>query len=231
MARKNLFGVLIVRALWIIGLIIMAGGCAKTHQVKSVETSGFLGDYSQLEEGEKGQALLSYVNQSIDFSAYDKVLIDSVTIWSGESSDLDDIPKEELDNLAHYLYSAVRKQLESDYRIVDQPGEGTMRVRLALTEAGSSVRVMDILSTYLPPGRLISEGKKLATGTHAFVGKAAVEIEIIDTVTNQRLAAAVDKRAGGKHYKGSTDTWAHVKQAADHWAEKVKNRLQELRSR
>jgi len=231
MKRNNLFELSIIRALLLIVLIIMAGGCAKTQQVKSVEPSGFLGDYTQLEEGESGQALLIYINQNADFSAYDKIIIDSVTIWRGESSDLDDVPKEELSNLSHYLYSAVKEQLEADYRIVDQPGEGTMRIRLALTEAGSSARVMDILTTYLPPARLISEGKKLATGTHTFVGKAAVEMEIIDSVTNQRLAAAVDKRAGGKHYKGATDTWADVKQAADYWAEKINTRLKELQSR
>jgi len=231
MEKKNLFGVLFIRALLLMGLIIMAGGCAKTQQVKSVEISGFLGDYTQLQEGKGDLALLHYVNPKADFSAYDKIILDSVTIWAGEDSDLGNIPKEDLDNIAHHLYSAVKKQIEGDYRIVDEPGEGTMRIRLALTEAGSSVRVMDILTTYLPPARLISEGKRLATGTHAFVGSASIEIDIIDSVTNQRLAAAVDKRAGGKYYEGSTDTWADVKQAADYWAEKINAKLKELRSR
>ncbi len=209
----------------------MANGCAKTQQVKSVETSGFLGDYSQLQEGKGDMALLHYVNPEADFSAYDKIILDSVTIWAGEDSKVENLPEEDRDNIAHYLYSAVKKQLEKDYRIVDEPGEGTMRIRLALTEAGSSVRVMDILTTYLPPARLISEGKRLATGTHAFVGRASVEVDVIDTVTNQRLAAAVDKRAGGKYYEGATDTWADVKQAADYWAEKISGKFNELRSR
>jgi len=215
----------------VIGLIIILGGCAKTQQVKSLKPSGFLGDYSQLQEGKGDMILLHYINPEADFSAYNKIILDSVTIWAGEDSKVGNIPKEDLDNLAHYLYSAVKKQLEKDYRIVDEPGEGTMRIRLALTEAGSSVRALDILTTYLPPARLISEGKKLATGTHAFVGRASIEMDVIDTVTNQRLGAAVDKRAGGKYYEGSTDTWADVKQAADYWAEKISGKLRELRSR
>ncbi len=231
MKRNKVIALSIIRALWVIGLIITIGGCAKTQQAKTVELSGFLGDYSQLEEGKGDMALRHYINPKADFSAYNKVILDSVTIWAGEGSNVGNLSEEDRDNISHYLYSAVRKQLEKDYRIVDEPGEGTMRIRLALTEAGSSVRAVDILTTYLPPVRLISEGKRLATGTHAFVGKASVELDIIDSVTNQRLAAAVDKRAGGKYYEGALETWADVKQAADYWAEKINAKLRELRSR
>ena len=231
MKKNNVFTLWNIMALLLIGLMIMAFGCAKTQQAKTVEQSGFLGDYTQLQEGKGDMALYHYINPEADFSAYDKIVLDSVTIWAGEDSKMGKIPKQDLDNLAHYLYAAVKEQLEKDYRIVDAPGEGTMRIRLALTEAGSSVRVMDVLSTYLPPARLISESKKLATGTHAFVGRASVELDVIDSVTNRRLVAVMDKRAGGKHYKGSTDTWAHVKQAADYWAEQISGKFKELRSK
>ena len=64
-----------------------------------------------------------------------------------------------------------------------------------------------------------------------FVGKATIKIDVIDSVTNQLVGADLDKRAVGKHYEGSTDTWADVKQAADYWAEKINAKLKELRSR
>jgi hypothetical protein len=208
----------------------LISGCATTQQTRGVETSGFIGDYSQLQKGGGERALLYYVNPSVNFSDYNKVMLDPVTIWRVKDSNLEDVPKEELENLAHYLYSAVREQLQVDYSVIGRPGNDTMRIRLALTEVDGAKVPLDIATTYLPPARLISEGKRLATGTHAFVGEVTVEMEILDSLTNDRLAAAVDKRAGGKHYKGSTDTWADMKQAADFWAERIKARLAEFRS-
>jgi hypothetical protein len=41
---------------------LLAAGCVSTHRARSVETSGFLGDYSNLREGEGEEALLVYVN-------------------------------------------------------------------------------------------------------------------------------------------------------------------------
>jgi hypothetical protein len=123
-----------------------------------------------------------------------------------------------------------KKQLEQNWTIVDKPGPGTIRLRMALTEAEGASREMDIATTYLPPARLISEGTKIATGTHAFVGQATIELEVLDSIAKERLVAIVDKRSGGKHYEGSTDNWADVKQACDWWAQKMSTELQKRRA-
>ena len=217
--------------LLVVCAVFLMGGCATTQQAKKAETSGFLWDYSQLQKGSDEKALLSYVNPNVNFSDYNKVLLDHVAIWRSKDSDIEDVPKEELKNLSHYLYSAVKKQLKGDYMMVEKPGPNTMRIRMAFTEIGGATVPLDIATTYLPPARLISEGKKLATGTHSFVGDATIEIEILDSLSNKRLAAAVDTRAGGKHYKGSTDKWADVKQAADYWAGRIRAKLAEFRTR
>jgi hypothetical protein len=210
--------------------VLLITGCATTQQTRSVEPSGFLGDYSQLKEGVKDRALLYYLDPDAKFSKYNQVMIDPVSMWVTEDSTLKDLPKDELLNLGHYFYMAVRRQLEPDYAIVENPGPNTMRIRLALTEAKGSKVVLDTVSTVIPTTRLISTGKKLATGTHSFVGQATAEVEILDSITNRRLAAAVDSRAGGRTLKGSTDTWDDVNEAADYWAKQLRTRLEELRS-
>ena len=103
------------------------------------------------------------------------------------------------------------------------PGQGSLRIRAAITEAQRSNVALDIASTVLPPARLASAMKKLATDTHAFVGRAA--IEILDGVTNQRLVAAIDERVGAKSLRGSSHSWADVEAASDHCAELVSARL------
>jgi hypothetical protein len=201
--------------------IFLITGCTKVKQARKAPKSGFLGDYSQLKEVGGDKAMLVYVNPDADFSLYDKVIIDSVSIWYTENSKLENVPEAEPDNLAHYFYSAVRKQLEKNWQIVEQPGKDTLRIRLAMTEAIGASKQMNNITTYIPAARLISEGANLTTGSHIFVGEAAGEMEILDSTTSTRIGAFVDKRTGGKHYKGAVDKWSDVKKACDFWAELI----------
>jgi hypothetical protein len=212
-------------SLLVIYAAVLVTGCARVQQARGVEKSGFLGDYSQLEKGGGDRAMLYYVNPDANFALYDKIILDSVSIWYEENSKLKNVPENERENMAHYLYSAVRKQLEKKWEIVDQPGKDTLRIRLALTEAVGANSEMNNITTYLPPARLISEGASLSTGSHIFVGEATAEMEIIDSTTGKRLGAFVDKRTGGKHYEGATDTWSDVKKACDWWAETISTQL------
>ena len=69
----------------------------------------------------------------------------------------------------------------------------------------------------------------LATNTAVFVGKAAIEGEITDSVTNERLVAAVDERVGTKSLSGMFHKWSDVEKAFDTWAGHLRERLEELR--
>lgn len=211
----------IIFSLLVTSAVFLSTGCTKVQHARKAPKSGFLGDYSQLKEVGGDKAMLVYVNPDADFSIYDKVILDSVSIWYTENSKLQNIPEAERDNLAHYFYSAVRKQLEKNWQIVEQPGKDTLRIRLALTEAVGATKQMNNITTYLPPARLLSEGANLTTGSHLFVGEAAGEMEILDSTTGTRIGAFVDKRTGGKHYEGAVDKWSDVKKACDFWAELI----------
>lgn len=218
-----------VLVLLCLSILSFPGCAARTQQAWHVRTTGFLGDYSQLKEGKKGEALLVYINPAADFSKYDKVLIDDVTVWRDADSNLADVPEEQIEALAAFLHAAVIENLKEDYRIVYVEGPGTMRIRLAITEAAESWVVMDTISTVVIHSRIISEIKKLATGTHTYVGKASIEGEILDARTGERLAAAVDSRAGGKSFQGVQTSWDDVKAALEYWAGRLRERLRVLR--
>ncbi|KHE91366.1 MAG: hypothetical protein SCABRO_02889 [Candidatus Scalindua brodae] len=211
-----------------ISMIALIVGCAQTHQARKVgETSGFLGDYSMLREGKEGEAQLIYINPYANFTAYDKVMVDPVlTMCSLDSK----VPREELYNLSSHLHYKVIAKLEEDYEIVQSPGPGVMRISVALTEAKKSKVGLDIVSTIVPQAHLISGVKRLATGTGSFVGGASVECNITDSNTAERLAAGVDRRVGGKALKGSTNAWNDVEQAFEYWADKLAQRLRDMRT-
>ena len=81
-------------------LLVTLAGCAATQQSQSVETSGFLADYSQLRKGRGEQALLVYINSQANFASYDRVIIDPITIWSRPGAETADLPQDELQHLA-----------------------------------------------------------------------------------------------------------------------------------
>ncbi len=216
-----------VKGIILISMITLFVGCAPTYQARKVETSGFLGDYSMLQEGDKGEAQYIYINPDADFAAYDKVVFDPVEVWCSVDSK---IPREDLHNLASHLHNKVIVKLEEDYEIVETQGPGVMHISVALTEAKKSKVGMDIITTILPQSYLMSGARKLATGTNSFVGEASIEGKITDSNTGERLAAVMDRRSGGKTLKGSTKAWNDVEEAFQYWAAKLIKRLRELRA-
>lgn len=207
---------------------LLLPACASTEQTRDFRYSGFLRNYEQLQPGAGADdPILIYVNPDADWASYDKVLIDRVTIWRTMGSNLPTVPETELQHLADHLYWAVRKQLEQDYKIVDFPGKGVMRLRVALTEARSANTAMAAVSrvSVVP---LVTGVTKLTTGTYAFVGEAGIEGEILDSLTHERLSAAVDSRAGGR--RGGASEWSDVENAFNFWAERLRKRLAERRS-
>lgn len=209
--------------------LLLTTGCSSTFQTRKVTTSGFLGDYSQLKKGSGDEAKLLYVNSQADFAGYTRILMDPVKFYNDQNCKLEGEDKK---RVVDYLHATIIEQLKSDYTFVNKQGAGTMRLRVAITEAQGSKVVTDTISSIIPVGMALGLVKKVATGTNLSVGKAAVEVELQDSQTGERLIAGVDKRAGRK-YTGKFDKFDKyhtIEDAFDYWAKRLKKRLKELRS-
>jgi hypothetical protein len=218
----------------VLALMLVITGCASTQEAKSVEKSGFLGDYSLLKEGERStisesaedQALLVYRNPAADWRKYRKIQLDPVTVWmSGKDSQLKDVSVEDRQRLAALLWSKLDESLRKDYEMTSQAGPDVLRIQAAITEAGESNAVLDTVTSIVPQTRMLSGMKSLATGVSAFTGSASVEFKATDSVTGAILAEAVDRRGGTKSLSGVTNSWNDVEEAYRFWAEKMRYRL------
>lgn len=215
------------------GCFMLLIACASTHQTrKAMDSSGFLGDYSQLGPGKSGEALKLYISPSANFKSYTKILMDPVKIYAVKGGDLEKISKDDRQRLVDYFHAAVHEKLKGDYTFVDQPGPGVMRLRLGITEAQGAHVVLDTISTILPIGLAISGVKRLAVGTPTSVGQAAAEAELVDSQTGARLMAAMDSRFGEKITLkiDKFDKWRAVTDSFDYWALRLQTRLTELRT-
>jgi hypothetical protein len=209
--------------------VSLAAGCAQTRQRREVVKSGFLKDYSQLRPGEGDEAQLIYVSPEVDFAKYNKALIDSVTLWAKEDSQLGKVPKHEQQALADYYYHTMHKALAKTIEIADRAGPGVLRIRMAITEAEDSNVTLDVVTSVIPQLRLLTTLGGLATDTALIVGEAGTEVEVTDSVSGEVLAAGVDRRMGTKSLRGVFSDWNDVEKAFDYWAERMAKKLAKLR--
>jgi hypothetical protein len=200
--------------------------CSATS-MKDVEQSGFLGDYSQLHEGGEDRAVLTYVKPGVDFKAYNKIMFERVTVYLSPESESREIDPTVLKELADYYQNALLEATKDGYEIVDKPGPDVLWVRVAITDVVASNPTANTLSSIIPVGMVAAVGTKAISGDNLGTGEAASEMEILDSLTKERLAAAVDRRQGGKTvFEGK---WEDTKEAFDHWSGNFRKWLDDMR--
>lgn len=219
----------IMLSLLLVVLAIYSFGCAKTTETGKAKPTGFIDDVEMLKEDPDGKVALLYINEEVNFANYDKVWLEPVTIYVFEGSKLAEMPEEKRQELLAYTEAALMRELGKNNEIVSQAGPGVAQMRFALTEISDSNVLIDTVTTYAPPARAFSELKKLVTGKHTGVGQAAFEAEALDSVSGERIAAAMGVRAGGKTVKTDLDRYRDVEAAIDAWAINVAERFENLK--
>ena len=221
--RKSWVGGAMAMAVLI--LMVTMTACSTTQQVamKEAGPSGFLGDTSLLKPGDKEQASLRYVNPNVPWTTYTKVLLEPVTFWGDDKTK---ISAKDQQMLTSFLQEQLYQQLSTKYQMVTEPGEGVMRLQVALVDAESATPVLRTISMAIPQARLLSSLKYLATGTYPFIGGAQAEATMTDSVTGQLLGMWVDKRVGGGNIKTAAQwQWGDAENAMKEWATMATTRL------
>ncbi len=205
--------------------LTVATGCA----TKQVKHSGFLENYPEFKLGPKGGADFVYMKEGVDFKRYNKIMMDHVVLYFKDDAKYKGIHPEELNEMSDAFHKAIADNLEGAYPLVVEPGSDVMRLRFAITDVVASKPGMGTIATVMPIGLALSTIKKGATGTHTGVGQASIEVEILDSMTNERIAVAIDTKPGGK-IEGFSK-WGAVKGAFEFWAKRLRHWLDETHGR
>lgn len=186
--------------------------------------SGFLDDYSLLRPGGPDELRLIYRNPRADWTRYDKILLDPVTVWRSGKGSLDPVPEADLLRLAADFEHAVRRSLGESFALVDDAGPGVMRIRFAITEARANDPILDVLTARPDAGRRHAGGT-LHPETRRFVAAASIEGEIRDAQSGELLAQGVDYRPNRPSLEGAIRTWDEVRQQMGFWIDRLSARL------
>ena len=198
-ARNRIAGISRAFATGAVACALGMTACATTQKVAVQQAGlscGLLGsDCSRLTPGSEDQLALRWVNPNATWSQYNAVLIQPVTFWGAEASS---VSPSDQQMLCGFLYQALVTQIGSTkLKVVQESGPGVMQLQAAIMDASTSTPGLRTISMVVPQARALNTLKYLATGTYAFVGGAQAEGRVMDSVTGQVLAEAVDRRVGG----------------------------------
>lgn len=178
-------------------------------------TSGFLDPYPDFKKGAKDFDLV-WFKEGTDFSSYDKVLVEPVVFFLKDDAGYKGINADELKKLSDAFHKAFVTAMDGAYPLVNQPGPGVLRIRAALTELVPNKPVVGGVLAVVPGGSL---AYAVLPEKYNNIGSATVEVEFLDSVTGERLAAGIDRRVGKKkEIFSGMETWGHVEKAFGVWS-------------
>jgi hypothetical protein len=215
----------VIVALALGGVVLASAGCGIVKPTRGrrgeAVQSGFLGDYSQLKEQEGYAAQEVYINPGAQWSKYTAFHIESVSMWVSDASKKPSPEDQQM--ITNMLYKALHDKLAENFKLVDHPGPGIVKLRFAFTQAKGAIVPLNVITTVIPQARLLATVVGLSADTAALVGSASMEAEALDSITNERLAAAVDARAGTKGILRAFSKWADVQAICDYWAGRTRD--------
>lgn len=223
---------------WLLRVVLLSAlalliGCttSQSKQARTVEKSGFLGDYSMLSPGGEGEALLFYENPEANWPSYNKIFLAPVAYYGGRDTYPKGFTRADLQKLVNRFYYILYNDLAADYQMVDEPAPHTLRIQVALTSVGESSQTADSVSAVAPV--IVNPIRNFAgslSGETILAGQASIEAKITDGLTGKLLYAAVDRRVGQRSTSGSsTRRTADVEEIMWYWGDLARYRLCTLR--
>jgi hypothetical protein len=173
-------------------LALSAVGCRQSPP----EGSGFLASYDDLESHPQHADAFRWLKPGSDLRPYDMLLFDPVEYRPMPGSNMEGLTPEVVRKATERYRAILTKTLEPYYDIAKDAGPHVLRVRAAVTD--------------LVPA---------ATGHR---GGVAMEVEIIDSVSGDRLGCAMDRIDGSDRGGASVPArWRAVDGAYHEWADRL----------
>ncbi len=208
-------------------VVMLFSGCA-TNKESLQPSSTFLGEYSNyLKPGEgEEQPKLVWFKEGADFTRFEKVMVDYVIFAFAEDSEYKGIDANELKEIADTASLALVNALQKEFPVVSEPGPDVLRVRVAITDLKQSKPVLSGVTSVVPVGLAVSLVKKGSQDTWTGSGATRAEMMVLDSVTNEVLAAGMDERSAG--FTERFSKWGSTEEAFKFWGERFTKRLVEL---
>jgi len=186
------------------GLAAVAIFCVAAWAAGSSTFSGFLSDYSELAPP-PGDNIVDLTWTAPDLRArlqgYDSIMVDQPELFLHAESPYKGFKPDTMKAIADGFRDAVIQELGTAYAVVEEPGENVLYLRLAATNLYVKKKRSKNPLSYTPVGFAAKTVRKALTKDldkkFSFV-ELSVEAEMLDSTTEERLAAAVERLGARK---------------------------------
>jgi len=207
-------------------LATLISGCAKKSEsvelkklARGAQNAAFLSSYVNLKPNPKFENTLSFVTQdeAKNIHRYFAVIVEPVQVYLATNADTSKMPDRGRTAMVAYFQNAITRAVGDAFPVVQEPGPLVLRLRTALVgvDVGGEAPKDD------------GEG----LGRAVDIDKVVVEMEMVDSVTGEQIAAVVDhQRLGSGAVVGSVnfsrdEKFAAAKDAFDGWAQRLRDFL------
>ncbi len=184
--------------LWLLVLFLSLGCTAQQATLKQPLMFAALEDYRL---GPEGGVDLVWSTQRIrdaetlktTLQKYDSLILDQTWLVVDKESTrkLDDA---QVLATARDMVAELKARLGHGFKLVDTPGENTLRLSIALTEIESSVPILAVTSRFLSDGPPAASVSRVVIGKQANSGGVTIELLVSDARSREPLLAAIDKQ-------------------------------------
>jgi hypothetical protein len=187
-------------------LIVVLGailaGCASEGNVSQSsadqsEGSGFLRDYSALQETSdtQGNTIKAWVSPKLTPANYNAVLLDPLVFYP-EPRPTEQVSAAELQRIIAYANDVLRRSLGQRFKVVDRAGPGVLRIRGAFTGVAAQGKGLKPYQ-FVPIAFVATMASRAVMGApqQAFI---VIEVEGTDSLTGELLAQRLRVGTGEK---------------------------------
>jgi len=218
-----------LRSTLLCSALIVLAGCANSR-VDPSEYSGFLKDYSRLQEAASisGAPVMRWVDPKIKAGQFTQVYVEPSQFYP-KPQPTEVITPQTLQQITHYYDAALKRELGAVVPLAAGPGPKVLVVRPAITAVATH---SEGLKPYeVIPIALVAAAVNTAAGGRDQAVNIATEAAFLDGGNNAVVAQVVRKGAGKELENKSTKlTVQDVKPVLDGWASDMRRSFAALRS-
>ncbi len=190
--------------------------------------TGYLSDYSKLKEPSGFEAIegstFRYKDSSVVKGKYQGFILEPVIVKfqieskAAAAESKGKLTQQDINDLTNYFGSAIIDAIkDAGYKLVYRTGAGIARIRVAITD----LRKTNIIFAAVPTARIT---------TGIGVGGAAIESEMVDSVSGKQITACVESKPGSRIPFTGLSKWGGAQYAMDSWVSRFKKQLAEMKN-
>lgn len=167
-------------------------GCASTRPMPYSQLPS--ASYLRPHDGSRGDRMPYSYKSEVDWTRYRAALIEPVSIYRGPDAQFEDVPEQDKRMLADYMQQEFGNAIGQRWQRATTAESDSLRVRITLTGAKPSKRVLGTLMKVDIGGGSYNAVQAARGKEGAFSGSVSYAVEIFDAQSNRLLAAYVEKQ-------------------------------------